>query len=234
MLSMLRRRLTYANVIATIALFAALGGTSYGVATGFIDSREIKNGTIRTADVRNNDLRGADIRESSLATVPSAAAAASAQNAQNAESAHNAQAAQTAQNAENASTVGGIAAARINYAEPVSPGSETILSGGGLTLEATCTGNQDIAITATTSKQDSSIYTAAVNTRANDNILASGKENGEFDVGTTLDLLAGGSGNPDLITFEYNAADGTSVTGTLAVNEAGLADCEAYGHAFVG
>ena len=231
---MLRRRLTYANVIATIALFAALGGTSYGVATGFIDSREIKNGTIRGKDVRNNDLRGADIRESSLATVPNATAAGNAQNAQNAENARNAENAQNAQAAQNASTVGGIAAAKIEYATPVSPGSETIFSGGGLALEASCTGNQDIAVTATTSKQDSSIYTSVNSTDPTPSVRGGHLENGEFDVGSSFDLLGGADGNPDLITFEYNATDGTSVTGTLAVNEAGIANCEAYGHAFVG
>jgi hypothetical protein len=47
--------------MATIAVFVALGGTSYAVATGSIDSREIKNGTIRTKDISKkarNALKG--------------------------------------------------------------------------------------------------------------------------------------------------------------------------------
>ncbi len=48
--------------IALIALFVALGGTSYAAATGSIDSREIKNNTIRGKDVRNNSLTGRDVR----------------------------------------------------------------------------------------------------------------------------------------------------------------------------
>jgi hypothetical protein len=65
-----------ALVIACIALFVSLGGVSYGVATGFIDSREIRNNTIRskdvrngtllTQDIRNNEIRGFDIRNSSV------------------------------------------------------------------------------------------------------------------------------------------------------------------------
>ena len=59
-----------ALVIACLALFVSLGGVSYGVATGFIDSRELRDNTIRTQDLRNNDIRGIDIRNS---TDPAAA-----------------------------------------------------------------------------------------------------------------------------------------------------------------
>jgi hypothetical protein len=62
----LRPRLTYANLIATIALFVALGATSYAVATGSIGTREIKNNSIRTKDVRNNDIRSKDVRNGTL------------------------------------------------------------------------------------------------------------------------------------------------------------------------
>lgn len=64
----LARRPSPALVIACIALFVALGGVSYGVATGSIDSREIRNNTIRTQDLRNNDIRGIDIRNSTIRT----------------------------------------------------------------------------------------------------------------------------------------------------------------------
>jgi hypothetical protein len=62
----LRRRPTPASVIACIALFVSLGGVSYGVATGFIDSREIKNNDIRTQDIRNNALRTQDLRNNDI------------------------------------------------------------------------------------------------------------------------------------------------------------------------
>ena len=87
-----------ALVIAMIALFAALGGTSYGLARNSIDSREIKNNDVRSKDLRNNDVRSGDIRagavqssdlkdnsvtgtdvdESSLGTVPNATSAGDA------------------------------------------------------------------------------------------------------------------------------------------------------------
>ncbi len=36
-----------------LALFVVLGGTSYAVAAGSIDSRAIKNNTVRSTDIRN-------------------------------------------------------------------------------------------------------------------------------------------------------------------------------------
>ncbi len=107
----LLRRPSPALVISSMALFISLSGVSYGVATGFIDSREIKDNTIRSKDIRNNVLRtfdirnnevrgfdirnstirgrdvalntltGADISENDLAKVPSAAAADTATDA---------------------------------------------------------------------------------------------------------------------------------------------------------
>lgn len=75
----------HGTVVAYIALFVALGGTSYGVATGSINSREIKNNNVRGKDIRRatvkgsdvaaNTVKGADIAESTLSEVPSAASA---------------------------------------------------------------------------------------------------------------------------------------------------------------
>jgi hypothetical protein len=53
-------------VVALLALFVALGGVSYGVATGSIDSREIKDGTVHSRDVQDDSLRGIDLENNSL------------------------------------------------------------------------------------------------------------------------------------------------------------------------
>ena len=65
MLAQLRSCLTYANVMATAAVFVALGGTSYAVATGSIDSREIKNNAVRSTDIQNNQVSTRDLRNNS-------------------------------------------------------------------------------------------------------------------------------------------------------------------------
>lgn len=61
--------------VAMTALFLSLGGVSYGLATGAIDGREIRNNTITFKDVRKDKLGGGSIKESGLGTVPSAVVA---------------------------------------------------------------------------------------------------------------------------------------------------------------
>ena len=68
MKSRLGRLPSPALVIACVALFVSLGGVSYGLATGSVDSREIKNNSVRSADIRNNDLRSKDVRNNTLRT----------------------------------------------------------------------------------------------------------------------------------------------------------------------
>jgi hypothetical protein len=68
------RHLSYANVVATLALFIALGGTSYAVlrvgSADVVDnslrSKDIRNGTIRSRDVNNRGLRARDLRRNTL------------------------------------------------------------------------------------------------------------------------------------------------------------------------
>jgi len=148
-------------LIALIALFVSLSGVSYGVATGSIDSREIKNNEVRSLDIRNNQVRsrdlrnnevrgidirnstvqsrdiaingvtGEDVKEDTLAKVPSALLADSA----------------TA-----ADAVGGVTLRRIAFSHEqagVTPDSFTeILNLGGLKLEARCNNGQTLQVRA--------------------------------------------------------------------------------------
>lgn len=56
-----------AMIVASAALFVALGGTSYAVATGSIDGREVKNGSLTGSDVKFRGLEGSDIKDGALA-----------------------------------------------------------------------------------------------------------------------------------------------------------------------
>jgi hypothetical protein len=60
----LRSHLSYANVTASLALFIALGGTSYAVSR--IDSRDVVDNSLRGKDIRNRTLRGNDLRRNSI------------------------------------------------------------------------------------------------------------------------------------------------------------------------
>jgi hypothetical protein len=66
-LRVLRRHLTYANVMATIAVFIALGSGAYAAAT--ITGRDVKDGSLTGRDIKRNSLTGKQIVESKLGTV---------------------------------------------------------------------------------------------------------------------------------------------------------------------
>jgi hypothetical protein len=95
-------RLSYANVVATLALFVALGGSSYAALR--LSGRDIRNHSITHVDLRKNTLTGREINESKLGRVPSARLAASATIADSANLAKNADNATNAAHALNAST----------------------------------------------------------------------------------------------------------------------------------
>jgi hypothetical protein len=59
MLSRIRARLTYANVVATIALFIALGGSSYAALNlprNSVGSEQVKPGSLRASDFKASEL----------------------------------------------------------------------------------------------------------------------------------------------------------------------------------
>jgi len=85
MRKLFNNRPSVATVLSLIALFAALGGTSYAAAT--ISGKQVKNGSLSGADIKNNSVGGADVKESKLGQVPSAAKALQAAKATQAETA---------------------------------------------------------------------------------------------------------------------------------------------------
>jgi hypothetical protein len=62
----IRRHLSYANVIATVALFVALGGGAYAVSK--VDSRDIANDSVKSIDLKDRSaVRGRDVKRNALA-----------------------------------------------------------------------------------------------------------------------------------------------------------------------
>lgn len=67
MLRFLRDRLTYANVMATLAVVIALGGTSYAALT--ITGAQVRNQSLTGKDIKRNSLGKKQIKESNLSAV---------------------------------------------------------------------------------------------------------------------------------------------------------------------
>ena len=67
MLRSIRSRLSYANVVATLALFVAMGGASYAAVTlprNSVGSPQIRKNAVTGAKVKNKSLSAADFRGS--------------------------------------------------------------------------------------------------------------------------------------------------------------------------
>lgn len=101
----LRGKLTYANVMSTIAVFIALGGATAFAATQLaknsVGTKQIKKNAVTGAKVKDNSLTGADINAATLGTVPKATNASSASKADSASHAD------SASKADNADQLGG-------------------------------------------------------------------------------------------------------------------------------
>ncbi len=140
----IRKRLTFANVVACLALFIALGGASYAatqlpknsVGTKQIKKKAVKVGklgpeavkagklaknAVTTNRIRDNAVTGAKVNETTLGKVPSAGQADVANRANTAAQADRASAADTATKAQDAATLDG-------------RGSEAFVGGGGESL----------------------------------------------------------------------------------------------------
>ncbi len=128
---MLRARLTYANVVATLALFIALGGTSVA-ASSLISGSKIKKGSIPADRIKTHSLTSAQVDVAKLGTVPhastadgaghaaaadSATTAGHAAAADSATTAGHAATADLATHAGDADTLGGLAASAFTRSE---------------------------------------------------------------------------------------------------------------------
>jgi hypothetical protein len=119
---LLRRRPTPAMLVALLALFVALGGSSYAavkisardIQRGAVGTRAIANNAVRSADIHNATISGIDVKDDSLTnadidnTSLSAATAKSADSAARAKTAASATSANSAKKADDAEKLDGL------------------------------------------------------------------------------------------------------------------------------
>lgn len=130
----LRRHLSYANVMASVAVFLALGGVGYAATTingnqikkGTVGAGKLKSGTLGSKQVKPDGLTGSVIDESTLTIVPSAQTATTATTATSAATAASAERATTATSAEEAESLEGFSAEELQLSCP----ADTELYGG--------------------------------------------------------------------------------------------------------
>jgi hypothetical protein len=132
----IRKRLTYANVMSSIAVFLILGGATALAAkkigtsqlkASAVTTGKIKKEAVTTAKIKKQAVTGAKIKLSTVGKVPSAAAA---------------------DTAGNANTVGGNTIVAINFSGNPIVGPTQVLNLDGFTLTATCTGGNVLSVVA--------------------------------------------------------------------------------------
>jgi hypothetical protein len=249
--SLVRRRPSPALVISLIALFVSLSGVSYGVATGFIDSREIKNNQVRsidvrnnevrTRDLRNNDIRGRDVRnstvqgrdvalntltgddvnESRLGKVPSAAAA------------------DTAAAATTAGSLNGVRVLPIKHRSGNVTG-QAVFDAGGLQLVVSCAaGDENLVARTTVAGGEIAVVSddAVTPDGPMDNAAANLAHNldDDFTAGEDFDVVDTPVAADDRIyQLQYLGGDGGSVTAHIITDDSqGANNCIVSGYAVV-
>lgn len=68
-LQSIRPRFTYANVASSLALFVALGGTSYALTLphNSVGAKQLRAGSVRGSEIRDRSVRSIDLRNGTIA-----------------------------------------------------------------------------------------------------------------------------------------------------------------------
>ena len=225
----IRKRITYANVMSSIAVFLVLGGaTAY--AAKKIGSNEIKGNSITTGKIKKEAVSASKIKKNAVTTakIANGAVTGAKLNLGSVGTVPNANHANTADTANNANAVNGLHLAKIHYVGN-SGSSATVFSGAGLTLRASCEG-EDVDFTATTSVNDSEIYESG-----NYRETFEGNFDDEFNIGDTEEVGANiGDGTQDEVQGQlvYSTPAGAVATSQFSLNDNGSAggvDCAVNG-----
>jgi hypothetical protein len=141
----LRNRLTYANVMSSIAVFLILGGgaalaAKHGLSKNSVGTKQLKKNSVTTAKIKKGAVTGAKVKAgtitgdkvnlATLGKVPSAVNA------------------DLAQTALNANTVGGQSQTKVFKTLTPGQSNVTVVTIAGFTISASCeSGNADATLT---------------------------------------------------------------------------------------
>jgi hypothetical protein len=66
MVTRIRRRLTFANVLSVAALFVALGGSAYALGRNSVGTNQLKKNAVTTAKIKKGAVDGSKVKDGSL------------------------------------------------------------------------------------------------------------------------------------------------------------------------
>jgi hypothetical protein len=225
-------RLEPSTAIATLALFVALGGTSYAISNS-INGSLLKNRSVAGKKLMKHTVTGTEVNVSGFPKVPSAHLADAATNLTgNVKGSQITGAVASATNAANATNVGGHTFAQMsgscagNGAGNCATTAVKILNNfGGLTLGLRCEAGGNVDVDATSATANASYGSSSTSFGNLSNFAGS---NGAF----TSQTITNPNAQTAQMTFAYKRAVGVRtevVTGALSVFPG--ATCSAFGHA---
>jgi hypothetical protein len=209
-------------IVALVALFVAMSGTTYAVKRlpkRSVGSSQLKKDAVRTRNIKarnvtrskiakrsvNSDLVGTDsllgknILESSLDTVPKA---------------------KEAEHATTADKVNNLGLQKFAFRVAPVTGSTNVLNLGGLALNAACAAGPTLSVSATTTVSGAVIHSGGTWGAANQSFYV---EDDAFDVGDSFDVLQNGTtGSTNLSgSLVYLKQDGGVVSVDFLADESG-------------
>jgi hypothetical protein len=197
----IRKRLTYANVMSSIAVFLVLGGAT-AVAAKKIGSNEIKGNSITTGKIKKEAVSSSKIKKNAVTTpkIANGAVTGAKLNLGTVGTVPNAAHANSADNANNANTVGGNSVVRFSFNQSSPAGPTQILNLNGLQLIANCPGGT-VTLTAQTTINDSEISAENTNATTNPAEFSFGSFDDSFNIGDTF--TANGADHTDILGRVY-------------------------------
>jgi hypothetical protein len=217
-LKQIRKRLTYANVMSSIAVFLLLGGATAFAATK-IGANQLKANSVKTGKIVKEAVTAGKIKKNAVTSSKIAAGSITtdkiANDAVTGEKA-NESTFGTVPSANNANATNGMHLAKINFTTGENAAPRTVFSGDGLTLTAECSGS-NLEFTGTTSVDNSEIYESG-------NFLSTyaGGYSQDFDIGDVEEIGQEiGDGSQDEVQGQlvYSTPGGAVVTAQFSLND---------------
>jgi hypothetical protein len=219
-------------IVAALALTVALIGATIAGA----DAAKKPLSKAKVAKIAKKNANAVVSEREAALNVNSAKTADTAASAARADSAATAITADSAKTADAAASVNGVSLSEIDYEGASGSGRAVVFEGSGMRLQAECEAGIEVGVRATSLRDDATIVYSLIDTDFDaDSPITSDVENRGFDTNESvrMDDDASDSG---LITFEYHAPDGSTVTGDIGIDEVQAdgqpAVCDVRGHVF--
>jgi hypothetical protein len=233
----IRKHITYANVMSSIAVFLVLGGGA-AYAAKKIGSNEIKGNSITTGKIKKEAVSASKIKKNAITTakIANGAVTGAKLNLGSVGTVPNAAHANTADNANNANTVGGQSVLRIFGQVPAGTTTQqTIATFAGFTLTSNCEGTfPDINLVSPAG--------IATDMKAQGNGIGGGAfvstPQGNGPQTLTLDRSGATNNVRGETSFSAALTNGTVVSGEIGYDDSNSfatnPTCAIYGHVTVG